>query len=420
MEPAKTRGNKAVAYFSKRTTINSMLKNLIKTTGIEIVFILFITIAFIFVPVTRVSGAYTTQPFPIDRGGESASTPTTYKGLLLRLTNNGKPTITAVDGRIGVVCVGMSNGIQECDDYVKKVLIEPFVSKINPQVKVVNCALGSHAIERWNNPAYDSVLWDSCINSKIPSAGLRPDQVRVIYHKAADQETNVSARYQYPDPKSDYFNFYNNLTTFANRVPVKFPSVQAVYTTSRSYGGFATNAIRGEPLSYEEGHALNKWLLDHPKVSGVWYGWGPYIWAPDCATGITNKNGVCYVRSDYQSDGVHPEQTAKNKISKMIHNRFLSQKWYAVSTSTTPVTITTTTSGATVTKPPPTNPDTTTTTSGATPVKPSPTNSGTSNIPTPRTNYDEELAALKTDSDDVGIVTRFLQKIILFIEWLLW
>jgi len=53
-----------------------------------------------------------------------------------------------------------------------------------------------------------------------------------------------------------------------------------VYTSSRCFGGYAGNAGRGEPLSYEEGHALNTWLRDNPAVGGVWYGWGPYLWAP--------------------------------------------------------------------------------------------------------------------------------------------
>jgi hypothetical protein len=108
-----------------------------------------------------------------------------------------------------------------------------------------------------------------------------------------------------------------------------FPDVQAVYTTSRSYGGFNDRADRGEPRSFEEGLALNEWLETNDAVDGVWYGWGPYIWAPDCASGETNGSGVCYERADFQADGIHPATGARDEISQMIHDRFLRESWYA-------------------------------------------------------------------------------------------
>lgn len=280
------------------------------------------------------SGSGTTDPLapsptatamvPIDLGTG------TYKGLPLRLQGSSEPTVTAVDGVIGVVCIGMSNSNQECADYRTRVAGE-FAAAINPAVRVVNCAVGGHAIERWIDPAFDATLWDACLTQALPAAGVRGDQVRVIYHKAANQFTTGPGGAplpSYPDAGSDYENFLQNLTAFAARVKSKFPAAQAVYTTSRSYGGFASTAGRGEPLSYEEGHALNRWLADHPQVDGVWYGWGPYIWAPDCATGGTNGGGVCYVREDYVADGVHPSPSGTQKISTLIHRRFLQHAWY--------------------------------------------------------------------------------------------
>jgi hypothetical protein len=63
-------------------------------------------------------------------------------------------------------------------------------------------------------------------------------------------------------------------------------------------------------------------------VDGVWYGWGPYLWAPACSTGATNGSGVCYERADYMSDGVHPAEGARAKVSRMLHQRFLKEDWY--------------------------------------------------------------------------------------------
>jgi hypothetical protein len=275
-------------------------------------------------------GGDTSVPFPIDRGDDGASTPATYKGLPLRLTDNGAPVVTAVDGVIGLVCIGMSNGSQECGDFQSRVLTE-LADEVNAAVRVVNCAVGGHAIERWNDPAEDADLWDRCLSIRLPSAGVRPDQVRVLWHKAANQFTTGPGGAPlptYPAAGSDYEAFTRNLTAFAARVRTKFPAVQAVYTSSRSYGGFAGSAARGEPLSYEEGHALNEWLTAHPTVDGVWYGWGPYLWAPACDSGLTNGSNVCYDRSDYVADGVHPSASGQAKVSGLLHKRFREHAWY--------------------------------------------------------------------------------------------
>ncbi|MDH5234123.1 MAG: hypothetical protein OEW77_04125 [Gemmatimonadota bacterium] len=273
--------------------------------------------------------ADTDQPFPLDRAS-AAGEPATYKGLPLRLTDTGAPAVTAVDGLVGVVCVGMSNANQECADFIGRVTTE-YAAAVDPSVRVVNCAVGGHAIERWIDTLYDATLWDDCVARKLPAAGLRLDQVRVLYHKAADQFTTGAggaALPVYPAAGSDYENFGRNLDAFAGRVRAKFPAVQAVYTSSRSYGGFAGSAGRGEPLSYEEGHALNGWLRDHAAVEGVWYGWGPYLWAPACGGGPTNGGGVCYDRADYVSDGVHPSASGTAKMSALLHARLLREAWY--------------------------------------------------------------------------------------------
>lgn len=275
-------------------------------------------------------GGDTSLPYAIDRGDDGAGTPGTYKGLFLRLTDNGSPTVTAVDNVIGVVCVGMSNANQECADYINRVTTE-YAGAVRPSVRVANCAVGGHAIERWIDPSFDITLWDDCIGRRLAAAGIRLDQVRVVFHKAANQfttATNGDALPLYPATGSDYENFVRNLGLFAARVKEKFPAAQAVYTTSRSYGGFTGNTSRGEPLSYEEGHALNTWLAGHRTVDGVWYGWGPYIWAPSCDTGRTNKSDLCFDRDDYVADGVHPSSLGQAKISARIHARFLRDAWY--------------------------------------------------------------------------------------------
>jgi len=272
-------------------------------------------------------GPDTDRAVPLDLAADG---PGSYKGLPLRLTDTGEPAVTAVDGVIGVVCIGMSNGNQECGDFQARLGGE-FAGDVSPAVRVVNCAVGGHAIERWIDPAEDRQLWDRCVEERLPAAGVRADQVRVLWHKAANQFTTGPDREPlplYPSAGSDYEAFFGNLTAFAGRVREKFPAVQAVYTSSRSYGGFAQNPGRGEPLSYEEGHALNQWLEAHPSFDGVWHGWGGYLWAPACSTGVTNGSGVCYEREDYVDDGVHPAPSGRAKVSRILHARFLEHAWY--------------------------------------------------------------------------------------------
>lgn len=271
-------------------------------------------------------GGDVTTPSPMGRMG---SGPSTYKGLPLALVNHADPVVTPVDGVVGVVCIGMSNGNQECAEWIQQ-LAGAWSAEVSPAVRVVNCAVGGHAIEKWIDPAYDATLWHACLTHRLPEAGVRPDQVRVIWHKAASQFATApggGALPPYPSPESDYHDFIGYLDQFAARVPTFFPAAQAVYTSSRSYGGFSSNPGRGEPLSYEEGHALNSWLASHATVAGVWHGWGAYLWAPACDSGVV-PDGNCYIRSDFQSDGVHPSPTGRVKIARLVHEGFLQTSWY--------------------------------------------------------------------------------------------
>lgn len=261
------------------------------------------------------------QLYPIDRGGEDGA-PADYLGLPLGLATQSPAVITPISGRIGLVCVGMSNARQECNELLRLVEDE-LADSIASEVTIVNCAVSGMGINAW---AQSDTLWDLCIES-LPSEGLSVDQVRVLYHKAANAERGGFP--SYPDPDSNYFRVFNYLGEFATRAAAKFPNLQGVFTTSRAYGGFTRDVDRGEPRSYEEGHALNTWLAANPVVDGVWHGWGAYIWAPSCDTELTNASGTCYERGDFNSDGVHPSPAGREKIARLFHARLLQESWYA-------------------------------------------------------------------------------------------
>ncbi|MES2124076.1 MAG: hypothetical protein V4503_05250, partial [Gemmatimonadota bacterium] len=125
-------------------------------------------------PTSAPPGPDINTPYAIDRGDAGPSTPGTYKGLWLRLVTQPAPAVTAVDGVIGVVCIGMSNANQECSALIQQ-LAGAWKSEVNSAVRVVNCAVGGNAIEHWNDPADDALLWDDCINRKLGQAGVRVD-----------------------------------------------------------------------------------------------------------------------------------------------------------------------------------------------------------------------------------------------------
>ncbi len=104
--------------------------------------------------------------------------------------------------------------------------------------------------------------------------------------------------------------------------------MQAVYTSSRSYGGFTSRTDRGEPQSYEEGHALNALARGEfvggrnlVRVGGIPVG-------ARVRDGHPQRRNVCYDREDYQADGVHPAEAGRLKIARMMHDRLRSHAWY--------------------------------------------------------------------------------------------
>src|SRR5437867_10806908 len=98
----------------------------------------------------------------------------------------------------------------------------------------------------------------------------------------------------------------------------RFPNLQMVYLSSRTYGGFATTPLNPEPYAYESGFAV-KWAIQEqiegrPRtrlnpvqalgpVLAPWMAWGPYLWAND---GKDRGDGLTWVREDFGPDGTHP------------------------------------------------------------------------------------------------------------------
>lgn len=250
----------------------------------------------------------------------------TYYGLHGGLVDNGEPTVTPTNGKIIIIAISMSNGHQEFNRFMELYENSPDVSN---EIVMINCATPGSAIERWIEPNGDQ--WPGC-KDKITNKHTL-DQVKVVWAKNADQFTEHGRTL--PDPQADYYDLTNNIAALMQRIHQELPSVQAVFNSSRIYGGYVAGekqAARGEPISYEGGFATNTVIEQFQQGlipdAPPWIGWGPYIWA----NGLTpNASGLFWDRSDFQGnngDNQHPSINGSTKVADALHEFFMQFEWY--------------------------------------------------------------------------------------------
>ena len=244
----------------------------------------------------------------------------TYYGLSGGLVDNGVPTVTAANNKIIIIAISMSNGFQEFSRFIELYKNHPDVSN---QIELVNCAVGGSALERWLT---EDSLWQKC-KDKIDDLSA----VKVVWAKDANQFTEHGRTL--PDPAADYYDLIDNIGGLSQRIGDEFPSVQAVFHSSRIWGGYVTGqkqAARGEPISYEGGFAVNAVIEKYKQgdlPGSPWVGWGPYIWA----NGETpNGSGIFWTLEDFQDGGVnqHPSVNGATKVADALQDFFMQFDWY--------------------------------------------------------------------------------------------
>ena len=244
----------------------------------------------------------------------------TYYGLPGGLVDNGVPTVTETNNKIIIVAISMSNGYQEFNQFINLYKNHPDISN---QVEFENCAVGGSALERWLT---EDSLWQKC-KDKISDLSA----VKVVWAKNANQFTAHGLTL--PDPGADYYDLVENIGAISQRIGEEFPSVQAVFHSSRIWGGYVTGekqAARGEPMSYEGGFATNTVIEQYQQgqlPGAPWIGWGPYIWA----NGETpNGSGIFWTLNDFQDGGVnqHPSEAGATKVADALHEFLMQFDWY--------------------------------------------------------------------------------------------
>jgi hypothetical protein len=115
----------------------------------------------------------------------------------------------------------------------------------------------------------------------------------------------------------------------------RYPNLQQVFVSPRTYGGYASTSLNPEPYAYATGFADQAVVADsvaHPQQR-PWVGWGPYIWTDGAAVGPA---GFAWTCADVQaSDGTHPSDSGRDKVATALLAFFDTSPfttWYRDST----------------------------------------------------------------------------------------
>ncbi|MCA9385316.1 hypothetical protein KC717_01570 [Candidatus Dojkabacteria bacterium] len=309
-----------------------------------------------------------------------------YKGLDGGLYGNGQneppasheqhifdaiDSIHPIDGKIGLVSLGMSNTSQEFGVFIQE--IEQSPDKAD-SVTIVNGAQGGVDAKRWvvSPPGEDP--WGILLQ-RVSQAGLTPDQVQAVWIKQANasppRNTNTT---EYIDQLTEDLKYIVDRLNDADI----FPNLEIIYLSSRTYGGYADvygATLNPEPFAYESGFSVQQLILQQIEgQTDVSYddvpvlAWGPYLWA-DGTFGREYDDLVWELQDFSGTDGTHPSNSGRLKVSKFLSDFFLespyAKVWFSdhdpfgtptpspTSTSTTTATPTLTPSGSTTATPTP-------------------------------------------------------------------
>jgi len=190
---------------------------------------------------------------------------------------------------------------------------------------IVNGAQGGEGAEEWDLPsdqAYDVVR-----DRALAPLGLGERQVQAVWLKQAHARPTTSL----PASTADAFELERDLGQIVRSLAVRYPNLQLVFVSSRTYGGYATTTLNPEPYAYESGFAV-KWLveaqIDQGRTGRVdtvagdlaldrvpWVGWGPYLWT---AGARGRSDGLRWMPEDVRPDGTHPAPSGIQKVGALL------------------------------------------------------------------------------------------------------
>lgn len=244
----------------------------------------------------------------------------------------------SADGRYILLSIGMSNTTQEfCGSNGDGVTCNPwtFMGQASQDAAVnhsslvmLNGAKGGQDAPTWDQPT--DANYDRIRDTILTPQGLSEQQVQIIWLKLADAHPTVAL----PASDADAYALLASLANVVRALKMRYPQLQQVFISNRTYAGYATSDLNPEPYAYETGFAV-KWLIEaqieqmaqggqtiNPLVgdlndtsSAPWLAWGPDLWA----NGLTPRSdGLIWERADFERDGTHPSRSGETKVANLL------------------------------------------------------------------------------------------------------
>ena len=244
-------------------------------------------------------------------------------------------------GKYVLISIGMSNATQEfcaaspvppCASWSFMAQAAADAAVNHSTLVIVNGARGGQTSSSWVSPA--SPEYDRIRDTWLSPLGLSEKQVQIAWVKSA----NAQPRSSLPATDADAYLLDSQLATIARTLKRRYPNLQQIFFSSRTYGGYATTTLNPEPYAYETGLAV-KWVIeaqieqartgtidaragDLAYTTTPWLGWGPYLWANGA---IPRSDGLVWTRPDVESsDGTHPSQAGEQKVGRLLLDFFKS------------------------------------------------------------------------------------------------
>lgn len=242
-------------------------------------------------------------------------------------------------GKIVFLSVGMSNTMMEfCGPYTDNITCQPysFMAKADADplinhnnLVILNGARGAQVAERWD--AAQDENYDRVRERLLVPLGLDERQVQVVWLKVVDF---LRTRPPLPSEQSVAYGLTKSMGDIVRSLKARYPNLQQVFISSRTYAGYATRELSPEPHAYESGFAV-KWLIESQieqmenggnaidalagdmnyNTVAPWIAWGPYLWANGTQP---RSDGLVWLPEDFEADGTHPSDIGREKVASML------------------------------------------------------------------------------------------------------
>jgi len=219
-------------------------------------------------------------------------------------------------GWIVMISIGMSNTTHEFGAFERQ---EDLNADRNARLLIVNGGQGGQTASEISNPG--APYW-TLLDERLAALHVTSQQVQVVWLK----EANAGPLNNFPIHAQD---LSADLRTVVQVLRDRFPNLRLCYLSSRIYGGYATGGLNPEPQAYESGFSV-KWLIEDQingeadlnfdmgdgAIEAPWLAWGPYLWADGVVP--RDADGLTWVQTDLEADGVHPAPTGEQKTADML------------------------------------------------------------------------------------------------------